>query len=213
MSMKNALFNLLCGFGRQEILRSYNSDSCIISTAVALDVLQHFGFHACPLSVRTTIYNAAAVDCMKKRLLPRPDQIKEWADKYGSWTVGIGFGERQSPAKWPGHLVALHEDTLIDLSLDQATRPKYEMNLTPMFGKTSLAFVEGDEKEVWIKEDGCVITYQRTYNESFSKSPDWSDRKRRRAIVLSIIQRAEELVDSDAGKFQAEQGDLRIARL
>jgi hypothetical protein len=208
--MKNALFNLLCGFGRNEILRSYNPDSCIISTAVAIDVLQHFGFHARPLSVRTKIYNAAAVDCMKKRLLPRPDQIQEWSEKYGAWTVGIGFGEKQSPSKWPGHLVVLCEDILIDVSLDQAARPQHNMNLTPVYGKASPEFLKGKENEVWTKDE-CVITYQVVVNESFAQSPDWSDRGRRRALVLSIAKRAEELGGYDDGEFRADQRDLCVA--
>jgi hypothetical protein len=118
---------------RPEIRKEFREDSCIASTAVGIDAMTHFGVLSEPFPVRTSMFNARFVARIKLgQPWPQGLEVHQWAEEDGSYSVGIGFGTGQQ-GKWPGHLVILAEKQfLIDLSVDQASRPLYNMAFEPL---------------------------------------------------------------------------------
>ena len=127
---------------RPIILEMFNKDSCIASTRIAIDALRYFGITAVPMSLSTTIYNSCAVEAFKqgKAIASIVNfQSALCANKTSeAWFVMIGTGlSEQDPNNptWAGHLVAVipDETVLIDLAIDQASRPAKNIDLEPFW--------------------------------------------------------------------------------
>lgn len=178
--------------GRPEILKDFRPDSCIVSTAISIDVLTHFGILAEPLPIKMSMFNAPYV----KRIdsgseFPNREMLIRWGKEDGSYSVGIGYGENQ-PNKWAGHLVVLVENSwLIDLSIDQANRPAYNMVFSPIAVEVDQDFLSGKIPRI-IKENDCVIRMETIKDRGFLSSPDWAFKDRRSYLVNKIIQKIKE---------------------
>ena len=179
----------LLEYARPEILKEYRADSCIVSTAVGLDILTSFGILAEPLAVRTFLFNKAFADRIDAGSpWPRGDEVKRWTDEDGSYSVGIGFGDQQ-PNKWAGHLVILVErQFLLDLSIDQATRPKYDMFFEPFVVEVDDKFLQGEAPKVF-GYNGCIIRIELLPNKQtgYITSPDWTFVGRRKKIIENTL--------------------------
>ena len=174
---------------RPEILKEFNADSCIVSTAVGVDVLTHFGIFAEPLPVRTVIFNKPYVARIEAGSdWPKGDEIQRWQKEDGSYSVGIGVGTQQ-PNKWAGHLVILIEKKLLlDLSIDQASRPKYNMNFDePLCVEVDKAFLDGNSSLTFRHDNGCIIRTDVLKNYGYTASPDWIFLDRRKKIIDIIL--------------------------
>lgn len=176
------ILNILLDYGRQRILREWMPDSCIASTAIALDVLEYFSIPARPLPVVVSIFNPEAVQMLDKGIT----DMNEW-NKVGAWSVGVGMGERAfRPDRWSGHLVALVDETiLLDLSLDQASRTEKGIILTPTKAPMPDDFFTGSPLVGEL--NGCTVIYKYKANEEFRNAPDWKEKRRRRTAVYDII--------------------------
>jgi hypothetical protein len=107
-----------CLLANRQIFHYYGRpDSCIFSTGVNCQVLQHFGLKAEPLRVEAGIF---------------PDEPKLHGCVLGS----IGDGTRRPAARpdcWHGHLGSLVEDVfLLDSTLDQANKGNRRLNAKPI---------------------------------------------------------------------------------
>lgn len=170
---------------RPEILKYFRNDSCIASTAVGVDVLNHLGIFAEPLPVRTLIFNAPFANRISNEKLVNFDQVENWTKEDGSYSVGIGLGSKQ-PNKWAGHLVVLVEKKfLLDLSIDQANRSQYNINLEPFCIEVDKKFLTGSAKVFELKE--CVVSIEILLNNGYISSPDWIFSGRRKEIVDSTL--------------------------
>lgn len=174
----------LCLVARPLILQRYGPDSCIIGTRICIEAFEAFGHDAEALPVRVFVANTA---WMEGKVGPDFDPLDRatWAE--GAWTVGMGF--RQGEDK-TGHLMAHCGDTLVDLSLDQASRPAHGIVLPPALFKTPPGFREGTAGCEY-KLNGCLIAYVRAPETDrwWSRSPNWGrrDAKPRREIVATVI--------------------------
>jgi len=179
----------LMNHGRPEILKEFRPDSCIVSTAIGIDVLTHFGILAEPLPVKLSIFNAPYV----KRIdsgsdWPNRETLIRWGQEDNSYSVGIGYGEQQLN-KWAGHLVLLVENKwLVDLSIDQANRPQYNMIFEPMAIEIDNDFLSGKMPRI-LKDKECVIRIELIKNRGFLSSPDWAFGGRRKHLVSKIIEK------------------------
>lgn len=125
-------------------------DICVYASGVVYNVLRWLGIQSRPMTVRASLYNFVAV------------QMVEWANAGGTetgfedylerngittppHTIGLGFGPegqrggQSGPGRWNGHLVVIAQpedgpDWLIDLTVDQASRPDSEMTVKPLAG-------------------------------------------------------------------------------
>lgn len=111
------------------IRRHFQSDSCIASTRIGIDVLDYFSVASAPLALQVLIFNEEAI-----QLLEGGMTMEELAahmrgipleQEGGPWSMGVGLGGDPEPNKWPGHLVIAIPQTrsMIDLSIEQASRP------------------------------------------------------------------------------------------
>lgn len=176
----------LTTFARPLILNRWRKDSCLVSTAVALDFLSWAGVKAKPMEVEVLAYNALAVE-----LIERGVPYTEWpAD---AWSVGIvqadSDPEQRKYKAWTGaHLVTLvAERTLLDLSADQLSRPLYRMSVP---GPIVLPW-DGDGTKA-VSAEGAIVVYRRPERPdlSFRSSPDWRLRGRRADIVSELVRLA-----------------------
>ena len=124
-----------CMLANRLIRRHYGrADSCVFSTGVNCDVLQHFGLEAEPLRVTATMF--------------ANDNIRE---HYGCVLGSDGNGTRMEAAgegMWHGHLVGLIENRFIlDSCLDQANTKNPWLEVTPLV--VDLTATD------WFKPDVC----------------------------------------------------------
>lgn len=172
---------------RSEILKEFRADSCIASTAVGIDVLSHFNIVAEPLAVRTLIFNEQFANRLSNlKSWPTKQQVEAWSEEDGSYSVGIGVGTQQAN-KWAGHLVVLVEKQFVlDLSIDQASRPQYNIVLNPFLVEINKDFFTGSPKVFNFNQ--CVIRIETLNNKDYLLTPDWEFKNRRSNIVTSLIE-------------------------
>jgi hypothetical protein len=190
MERTNFILRLLLEYARPIILEEFKTDSCIASTRIGLDVLDHYGILAEPLTVKTTIFNPVMLQRHEsgERLPTNDAEMQEWVGKYRAWAIGLGFGGDQGPHKWPGHLV-LHAEktTMLDLSIDQANRPQWDISLHPFGTNTFPEFLAGDEP-LYVVINGCLLKYHADLNNrGYTISPNWTLRLQRHRTVREII--------------------------
>lgn len=171
MNLERDINNLL-RYARRIILRYYNADSCIASTRVACDVMRRLGYKAEPMSVQVTVCNPAMVRKMKEiGRYPTWEEFDKWTAEDGAWNVQIG-GRFPNEVGWVCHLVAIINDqVLVDLSLDQASRPHRQMELRPYATTVTEAFLKGENL---VREVGdMVLIYKKTDETAWQNTKNW----------------------------------------
>lgn len=209
MTAMEKLIEGILQYARPEILKYYRVDSCIVSTRICLNILEHHGFKCFALPCQVNIVNAPYRDfLMKKGRWPKGEETKEIFEEKNGYAVGVGHGyTKQGPKddikesgsdKWPGHLVAIAVDEdnthyLIDLSIDQASRPQYNMTLKP----TALHIPpEMTQKEdVFVldisQEDESIISvfyYSKPQKGGYESSKDWNDTQTSKPLSKAIME-------------------------
>lgn len=162
--------------------QSCGIDSCILATALLVDVLPDFGIRAQPFSVGVLISNRQAIADLRD-----PD----------AWVIGLGVPRELRPEGvpvrvvpgrlrpgWDGHLVALTERFLIDPTLPQASRPERGLHLEPLVLPVSPAFASGQLSiEGLLDGGGRLGYYPAPNNRAWRTAPDWRNVKARRLIA------------------------------
>jgi hypothetical protein len=179
---QDKICQLLCDIGREELLKHFTVDSCIASTKVAIKVLSHFRMNARPLSVGLEIRNTVFQQLVQETGGPPPnnDVAQEWLKK-GAWSVCV------APDKVDiGHVVAIvMNECLLDLSLDQASRPNKGIVMKPGVGVLPSGFWRDG---VAYMINGCSVVYWPVKeNEIFRTSNDWRIGSRTTPIAKEII--------------------------
>jgi hypothetical protein len=190
---RQALLDGIVELARPLILESFRPDSCIASTAVALDTLAVFGIGARPLNTEAQILNAPLVARLDAgEALPSGEAAQlAWMDSFGGWSLGLGMGLDANPGHWPGHLVCwLNSGAFIDLSLDQASRPEKGIELTPGLFTPPPGFERGGVPAPFLLPGGTACIYEaRPHDLSYCRAADWRDKRRRRAVVEQLVEK------------------------
>ena len=173
-----AVFVLLCELGRPIILDRFREDSCVVTTRVAIEVLRNLGYPAKPIAAKTFISNASAVESLAAG---RPLDIER-----GDWTIGIGI-DGAEPG-FVGHLVALVRGDgnryLLDMTLDQASRPEHDLELVPSAFLLPSEWEEASGEIGFSGQRGEHIVYVLDpENDAYRRARDWTDAERRADIV------------------------------
>jgi hypothetical protein len=185
----------LCEVARPIMRECVGPDSCIAMTFVACEALNHFGFvTAVPLNVEAIILNRVFRDGLESGRLDWERKLTEDDLDAGAWSVALGLeAQRQEKLargeRAGGHVVAVLGKYLIDLSLDQASRPHKGIVLTPLVFEFD-AVVEAGATWTYSLNDGdCYVEYKlRPDLETWRDSPDWRQgRKRYRSQVGRIV--------------------------
>jgi hypothetical protein len=122
-------------YARPEILKWYRPDSCIASSRVVFDLLRHYGMKPLAMACHVRVLNAALLKRIEKEGRHPKDEaeIRKWSRGDGSWNIGIGGTGQARPHRWDGHLVVLaYRQVMIDVSIDQANRPRKNIELKPI---------------------------------------------------------------------------------
>ena len=105
MHQREAVLRALLACARPIVRQQWRADSCIASTAIAIDVLDYFGLAAKPLACRTAVWNRQLVERVEAEgRTPDPEELHQWCRECGAWSVGIGYGEaipRPDGSTWP----------------------------------------------------------------------------------------------------------------
>jgi hypothetical protein len=159
-------------------------DSCIAATRVGLEVLRYFGISAEELPVGMMVFNGPMLALMHR--LQRLPTVAEIEAEPGAWSVGVGVKppgllEDNRTGGWDGHLVILTEPFaddvrwLIDLSVDQASRPQYGILMPEcILAEATPGFLAGAQRLVGEGPNGMTITYEaHPENTDYRTAPDW----------------------------------------
>lgn len=136
--MEQELFlEMLEKYARPIMLTAVKPDSCVAMTRCAIEVLGVFGLYAVPAQVELIVMNKKMRELADAGKIDLEDRLPDWAVIEGAWSVGIGV--RPTPEQ-VGHIVAIYEDYMIDLSLDQAHRPNRNIIMKPSIFKVEESF-------------------------------------------------------------------------
>lgn len=146
--------------GRRHMLRHFVVDSCIAAARITVEVLSRFGIasEAIPVRVRAITHPLAG------RIATGSFQKPYRSGEYGIM-IGADLG---NPEKFPGHLVVVTARRLIDLSLDQGSRPKVGLILEPS------SFLLRPGWPQIFRTRHAVIAYERIADQSWRSAPDWN---------------------------------------
>jgi hypothetical protein len=163
---------------RAEILRGYNRESCIATSKYLLQVLTELGIQAQPVPNTVLVMNppyAANVDRVGR--LPQGQELKTWAARDNSCSVGLGFG-MGAANRWAGHLGVLvsiaNSTLLIDASIDQVNSPQHQIAIaSPVIAPVPPQFAVA-EASVMVEQNHCVLLYSsKPSNIDFYQTPAW----------------------------------------
>jgi hypothetical protein len=182
---------------REEMLKVAVPNCCIATVAVLCRVFRHFGFKARAIPCSVVIRNPKFQKCRDAGMVIPSDTepLREWMDATGSWCIGIvPESALESAARgyegFGGHVVCHVQDVLVDASLCQANRPHKQIDLPPLIAFDAFPeFLRGTVATVGIVA-GCEVEYRPLKDQSWRQAPDWTDERRYREAVNSIIDRA-----------------------
>lgn len=182
---------LLVEYGPEEIQRSYPQlDTCILSTAVSIDVLDYFGIRGRPLSVAVVAGNEAYYKQFKTGSFA--GITDSWWDETGAHSVGIGFIADPLSGKHPTYLITITPKFLIDLAIGQVDRPEHGITAKPLLFPTGdIDLFHGDHYIVAkdTLNNSVLIYTPKSHDLTFITFPDWVNKKKRHDIVGRIIKR------------------------
>lgn len=181
-------------FARPEILKHYRVDSCIASTRVIFDLLKRYELKPRAVACHARVLNPQLVKRINEtgRYPQTNEEIVRWSEEDGSWNVGIGGTGERREGRWDGHLVALaFGRVLIDASIDQANRPKHNIELPPIAATVPDGWLEGDQ--LVVEERGCLVLYKAQPGERrWLQTAGWKmHREIRREIVNKVAVKVE----------------------
>lgn len=172
-------------------------DNCVMSSRIAYEVFKHYDLNPKPFPVAVTVGNPKYTKMLDERGQPpmTEQELEEWIGQ-GAWVMGI-TGRRKEPPKpgyWNGHIVTVCEDALLDLSLDQCSRPQFGVEVEELYSKVPRGFLEGQERAVFVHGSGTIVIYEsEPWNDGWKGSADWDFPEFFSDVVAEIIAEIEAL--------------------
>jgi hypothetical protein len=157
--------------------QGWDRDSCIAGARIGVEVLKKYGVSAHVLSVGFMAMNPAAYAHHKKV-----------APAEGAKPAKVVYCHAKGPEKpWKGHVVVVVGDQLIDLTLDQFSRPDYDLELEPMVVKVPQEFGEG--KQFWVEfPNGSAIGYVGYPTDTaYEDSPSWQRTDLQKPVLVELL--------------------------
>jgi hypothetical protein len=189
-----AVIAALHAHGPDEIYRDFPGiNTCILTARVALEILKHYKVRARVVPLKIAVFNEKMVERIGREGRPPKDEEESarWATEDGSWGLGIGHSGLVMENRYDGHLAVLvHYDVddpeigglLMDLAIQQASRPQRGIVLEPLIATVPANFTAGEH--FMASCNGCVVKYDY-FPEStlWTEAPDWRDPDRRAPII------------------------------
>jgi hypothetical protein len=176
---------------RPILLRYLHPDSCIESSALALDFLRRLGIACRELPVEVSVMNEPAWRLYEggSTYGASPEERAAW-DLAGAWGVGLGMISTPVPRpdQYAGHLIVVVEGGwLLDLSLDQASRPRHGIVVAPLLAAIPGGLHHGTAFET---AGGVRLVYRpsRTlWAKTYRTAPGWTSSARRAALLGEVL--------------------------
>lgn len=200
---------------RPLILEYFSKDSCVATARIVIDTLDYFGIPSRPIAVEAIIFNGearaiiesgASLAELYQAMAPIP-----LSRRGGPWTLGLGMID--DPKVAAGHVVVHVPSSfeLLDLSIDQASRPQKGLVLNPMAIRLSgSTFAEDPSATISLEvpqTDGfapAYIEYRHAQKSLFQHSPNWrrtsSSGNEGRRVFTEVTGRAIRMVKERVGK-------------
>lgn len=138
----------------------FSPDRCINVTRITIDVLKHFGIQAKPLSVHFWAFNQKWYDRVQAGI-PEPkteEELQAWVAE-GASSLGIDT-KAKNPDKYPGHVVTIAQERLIDAACGQFNRPEYDVHIPGILvSDLRPGFLAGKSGITLVGEEQGVRTY------------------------------------------------------
>lgn len=169
--------------------------SCIFAAATLRHVLRAKGFSATyPLTVRAVVLNPALVNQIRESGYPNDPEGQEQCRAEGCRRIAVGAGAKPTePDQWRGHLVVViphyfgDRHAVCDLTIPQANRPEWGIELRPVFLRVPESFIRG-QSEFKAPANGSVIIYRAHPNDdSYSRTESWTNKSRWQAVADRVI--------------------------
>jgi len=204
---------------RRAILRHYNPDSCVASTAIGKLVLDALEIPSVPVSVKLMLANQAWVArANRDEHVPRDRaETERWFIESGAHAIGLGVPDK-NPDSHPLvnglHLALLVDGNYLwDLSIDQASRPQHNIVIKePFLGDFSKSpirakFLKGQAQIVWQAPGQGIAVYSikprdHRYLEHINWRADGHDVLKRQAIAQEALLALRGLYRLSAGASQ-----------
>lgn len=175
-------------------------NACILAARVGAEALRYFGVRVQVEPVSLGVLNAKLFAQMEAGVDPADI---DWSD--GSWGVGINpdMLPTSTGPGWNGHLVLVVDKTmLMDLTLPQVNRPKFDIVLDPLIAKLDWEGFRRGERQGF-SMNGCLVEYRRRsdLSASFRGAPDWT--RNHKEFVPTVIARMKGIL-AEAGSALAE---------
>lgn len=163
---------------------------CVLASLVALDVLRALGYReAAVVPCWVTVANAGAIEYERlsqgRNLADQQHLADRLRTERNAHAVIIGApDDPDRDGGWSGHLVVVVRDFLLDLTLDQASRPDKNIILEPMIvplAMSSLTLVEDGRMLAGaehIDTQTVVRWYAAPSNQRYLGAPDANPAKR-----------------------------------
>jgi hypothetical protein len=146
----------------------FGKDTCILASRIGQELLREHGVAAKDHTCRGWALNRQMIEFIGgdlSELNEKWDEEREQASvDAGAWSVGLGYsvhgdGSAEAAAeqgRFAGHVVLTtrNPDGILDLTLDQASRPEKDMELEP-------SFLEMDRAGLRSFENGTSVAYFR----------------------------------------------------
>jgi hypothetical protein len=172
---------------RPLLLERYGPDSCLESARFVAEAGALAGVPVREVPCRAMILNAPLWKwTLANGRLPRDRaETERLHAAIGAHSIGIGYGQRltgpdgkrvadyAAPGRYDGHLVALLAGAwLVDLALDQASRPAQGMPLRPLARRVGPAFAAG--LDVVLVVDGTAVRYEPSGDRRYLEAGGWA---------------------------------------
>lgn len=168
-------------------------NNCVMASRIGMEVMKHY-------DVRNARSAAVAITCGNPRYTELVEEhgrvplshgeLMEWREQ-GAYVHGVTGHRKEAPqpGHWNGHLITLGEEVLLDLSLDQMTRPQHDIDVETFCGPVGQEFLRGEERAAFLSGTGCLITYNlEPWNDEWMTSLDWNQLASYRPVIDAIIE-------------------------
>jgi hypothetical protein len=186
---------------REEVLARCGPRTCVLSTRTGLTVLRYFGERARPQAVRFAAFSPKAVVTLE--IDPAAGVLGHSAGH----SVGVSGTGIIDPVtgRWDGHLIIRlgRRPELVDLSLDQASRPDLDLPLAPTVAPLDESWDTPKGHCAVTRSDGSVLLYWPLAGPAvWRESPDWAgNHDVHRACAGAAIRRLRALTASPAARM------------
>lgn len=205
-----AILSALPDIVPREVEKMYPSSAiggtCVFTVRVVIDVLRHFRIKTRPTPCAVAVFNDTMVRrCRAEGRFPQStDEMKQWAREDGSWGLQIGrTGNGPGPlgTRLDAHLVAVthktddSEGVMVDMALQQNSRPQRRMMLEPVIATLPDGFfAEGKPLVAEVGPQGAWARYEYLPEQRgmWTDGADWTDPARRHSVVAEAIRRIEQ---------------------